>query len=96
MIADSLTRDDSVVIITEAIDSENRPVIVAVLLNGVGRLDGKHINANIMTSAYGKDNFQSFIDKTADNNAVIYWNKKKEPRLVSEPWSPILQRCNES
>ena len=81
MIADSLTRDDSIVIITEALDSNNNPVIAAVMLNGTGRLDNKFIDANIMTSAYGKDNFQSFINRIADNNAVIYWNRKKSQSL---------------
>lgn len=81
MIADSLTRGDSVVIITEAIDSESRPVIAAILLDGSGRIDGEHINANIMTSAYGKDNFQSFLNRLADSNSVIYWNEKKSQDL---------------
>ena len=81
VIADSLTRGDSVVIITEAIDSENRPVIAAILLNGKGRLDTKHISANIMTSAYGKDNFQLFLNRLVQENAIIYWDKKKSQTL---------------
>ena len=81
MIADSFTRNDSVVIITEVVDSENRPVIAAIMLNGEGRLDKQHIKANIMTSAYGRSNFQAFIDRIADENAVIYWNKKKSQDL---------------
>ena len=81
MIADSFTKNDSVVIITEAIDSQNKPVIAAILLNGSGRVDGKHINANIMTSAYGKDNFQSFLERIVDSDSVIYWNEKKSQDL---------------
>ena len=81
LMADSLTREDSIVIITEAIDSENRPVIAAIMLNGKGALDDRYIDANIMTSAYGKDNFQSFLDRIADNNAVIYWDEKKSRDL---------------
>ena len=81
IIADSLTRNDSVVIITEAIDSENRPVIAAVMLNGIGQLDNKYVNANIMTSAYGKDNFQSFLDRIVDSDSVIYWDEKKSQDL---------------
>ena len=34
-----------------------------------------------MTSAYGKDHFQSFIDKIANRNAIIYWNKNKSQEL---------------
>jgi hypothetical protein len=77
IIADSFTREDSIVIITEAVDAENKPVIAAILLNGAGRLDGKHINANIMTSAYGKDNFQTFLNRIVDSESLIYWNEKK-------------------
>lgn len=81
MLADSLSRDDSVVVITEAVDSNNRPVIAAILLDGKGRLSGKHIDANIMTSAYGKDKFQSFLNRLADNDAVFYWHQKKSQDL---------------
>lgn len=81
MIADSLTRDDSIVVITEAVDSKKRPVLAAILLDGAGRIDSKHINANIMTSAYGKDNFNSFLKRIADNDALVYWNKKKSQAL---------------
>ena len=97
MITDSLTRNDSIVIITEAVDSDNRPVIAAILLNGKGAINNKYINANIMTSAYGKDNFQSFINKIADNNAVIYWNKKKSQDLsvnLGVQFSNILTSLN--
>lgn len=81
MIADSLTRDDSVVIITEALDKEKRPVIAAIMLNGKGTLDSEYIDANIMTSAYGRNNFQNFINSIANNSAVIYWNKNKSQEL---------------
>ena len=81
MIADSLTQDDSIVIITEAVDSNNRPVIAAILLNGYGQIDKKYIRANVMTSAYGKDNFQAFLNNIANKNATIYWNEKKSKEM---------------
>lgn len=81
MIADSLTREDSVVIITEAMDSEQRPVIAAILLDGKGMIDDEFIKANIMTSAYGKDNFESFVSRIAEKDAVLYWNEKKSKDL---------------
>lgn len=77
LIADSLTRDDSIVVLTEAVDSQNRPVIAAIKLQGRGQHQNKYIDANIMTSAYGKDNIQSFLQKIADASATIYWNEKK-------------------
>lgn len=81
ILADSLTRGDSIVVITEAVDSDNRPVIAAILLDGKGRLDEKHINANIMTSAYGRSNVQSFLNRLAEEDAVFYWDKKKSQEM---------------
>lgn len=67
MIMDSISPDvnarNSIVIVTQMVDKENHPVIGAIKLNGVGRQDSKIISANILTSAYGKDNFQSFIER---------------------------------
>ena len=76
MIADSLTRDDSIVVITEAVDSK-KTVLATILLDGTGRLDSKHINANIMTSAYGKDNFNSFLKKLLTRK-----NRKSTKKLI--------------
>ena len=81
LIADSFTNDKSVVIITEAIDNQNRPVIAAILLEGRGQIENRYIKANILTSAYGKDNFQSFLNKIGAENATIYWNKEKSQSL---------------
>ncbi len=81
LIADSFTREDSVVIITEAVDSNDRPVIAAIKLNGRGNLRNRYIKANILTSAYGKDNFQDFLNRIAAENATIYWNKEKSQAL---------------
>ncbi len=85
MIMDSLTHDDSIVVLTEIVDKENRPVIAAVKMNGVGRQDGKIISANILTSVYGKDNFNSFIRKNVEEGAVLYWNKEKSQALSVNP-----------
>ncbi len=81
IVADSLTRTDSIVVITEALDSTNNPIIAAIMLNGNGRINRNYVEANILTSAYGKDNFQSFINNIAKNNAIIYWDKQKSQRL---------------
>ena len=49
MIMDSLTREDSVVVLTEIFDKENRPVIAAIKIDGIGRQNGEIISANILT-----------------------------------------------
>ncbi len=81
MIADSVTQEDSIVLITDALDEQKRPVIVSIHINGNGAIERKYLDANIITSAYGKDGIGTFIKKLADKKAVFYWNKKKSQRL---------------
>lgn len=85
MVMDSLTKEDSIVIVTETTDKENRPVIGAIKLDGVGR-DGKTIiRANILASAYGKDNFESFIRHNIEEGTVLYADKEKSQALSVNP-----------
>ncbi len=85
MIMDSLTREDSVVVLTEIFDKENRPVIAAIKIDGIGRQNGEIISANILTSVYGKDNFESFLNLNLQANTVLYWNKEKSQALSVNP-----------
>lgn len=81
MIMDSLTQADSIVVVTQTVDKENRPIIGAIKLNGVGRQNSKIISANILTSAYGKENFQSFIERNIGQGSVLYVDKEKSQAL---------------
>lgn len=81
MIADSLTRKDSIVVVTDALDSSKNPIIAAIKLNGRGEINNCYIDANILTSAYGKDNFKIFLKNIVLSNGLIYWNKEKSQRL---------------
>lgn len=90
MIMDSISPDakakNSVVIVTQMIDRENRPIIGAIRLAGRGNdLNGFEISANIMTSAYGKDNFQSFIERNIEQGSVLYVDKAKSQELFETP-----------
>lgn len=85
MVMDSLTKDDSIVVVTETIDKENRPVIGALKLDGVGRNGKTIIRANILASAYGKDNFESFIKHNIEEGTVLYADKEKSQALSVNP-----------
>ena len=84
-VMDSLTRDDSVVVLTELKDKENRPVIAAVKMNGRGYLKDIEIEANILTSVYGKDNFERFLERNVEAGTILYWNKEKSQSLSVNP-----------
>ncbi|MGI5891980.1 MAG: hypothetical protein ACOX7H_04495 [Bacillota bacterium] len=85
MIMASATKDDSAVILAEMIGEENRPVIVAVKANGYGYYNDIEIDANIMTSTYGKDGINNFIARAYKEDRVLYFNNEKSQLLRNRP-----------
>lgn len=80
MILDSKSRPDtSVVVVTEILDKLNQPVIVALELNKQTQKGREMIEANLLSSAYGKRNFQTFLENNVEN--VLYWDKQKTQNL---------------
>ena len=86
-IVESATKNDSIVVITELSDNNGNIVVVPLALDGKGRIEIddsiKNINANAMTSAYGKSNYDYNVDKQGNyydgwmkenlkNNRIIY------------------------
>lgn len=94
MVMDSLTRDDSVVIVTSAVDKENRPIIGAIKFDGFGNLNDIEIDANILTSTYGRNNFNYFIKRNVDENKILYWDKEKSQELIKTPGLQLPDNLN--
>lgn len=85
MIMDSLTREDSIVVVTSSTDSKGSPVIGAIMFDGRGNYNDVEIEANILTSVYGKDNFNSFLKRNINENNILYCNKRKSQELLETP-----------
>lgn len=85
MIMDSKRRTDSVVLVTTALNRHSDPIIAAVKFDGTGNIDDLEVEANIITSAYGKENFNNFLQESVDLGKVIYWDKEKCQELSETP-----------
>ena len=94
-IMESATKDDSIVVLTELIDKESRPVIIAIKFNGYGNYNDVEIESNVVTSGYGKDNITSFIKKNFGKNRILYWNNKKA-RTINTPELQLLNNIDNS
>lgn len=77
MVMRSRTKDDSIVVLTAELDKENRPIIAAVKLNGNGYIDDEEIEANVLTSVYGRNNFSSFLNNNVSEDRIMWWSKEK-------------------
>ena len=85
-VMDSLTRDDSIIVVTNATRNNAEPIIAAVRFNGKAFDNTIEItNANVITSVYGKEKFNNFIRNNVDNGTILYWNKEKSQDLLKIP-----------
>ena len=77
--------DQSIVVLTTLKDSRDNPVISAIRFNGRGNYNNIEISANVVTSTYGKNSINKFIDRAVHENRVLYFNKQKSQQLKQTP-----------
>lgn len=85
MVLDSVSRKDSIVVVTSEFDKEDNPVVVSVKPNGKGRYEIEEINANFITSVYSKNKFVKFFERNIEADSVLYISKEKSQTLF-ERW----------
>ena len=68
----SSTKDDSIVIITELSDKNDNIVVASIKIDGKGRINDIFIDTNVMTSAYGKSNYDSFMKRETSSGNLLY------------------------
>jgi hypothetical protein len=76
LIMHSITKQDSLVVVTGLKDKENHPVVVAL---AKGKQGESEICA--ISSAYGKTHFANWLKKFIDQNKIIACNKEKSNDL---------------
>ena len=71
-IVKSNTKDDSIVLTTYLADSNNNTIIASIKIDGKGLVNQVLIDTNVMTSAYGKDNYDKFMQDNIKNGNLLY------------------------
>lgn len=77
MVMKSRTKDDSIVVLTAELDKQKRPIIAAIKLNGYAFVGNDRIQANILTSVYGRNNFSSFLNNNIEENRIMWCSDEK-------------------
>lgn len=67
----SNTKNGSIVLITHLADKQGRTVIASIKTNGKGTVNDTRIDTNVMTSAYGRNNYDKFMQ--GNIKMVIYY-----------------------
>ena len=68
----SSTKDDSIVVVTELSDKNDNIVVASIKIDGKGTIQDIRLDTNVMTSAYGKGNYETFMKKEVNNGNLLY------------------------
>ncbi|MCC8042587.1 MAG: hypothetical protein LIO69_03620, partial [Oscillospiraceae bacterium] len=83
MIFDSISRKDSIIAVLNDVDSDNDPIVVTIQPNGKGTYELHTQDSNFVTSIYGRENFERFIQNTINADSVLFYDKQKSQELFS-------------
>ena len=82
---DSLSRNDSIVVLTSEYDKNNNPIIASIKPNGEGRYELETIESNFITSVHGRENFISQMKKAQEQDKILFCDKQKSQEMF-ERW----------
>ena len=83
IIYDSLSGDDSIVVVTDQVDRDSLPVVVSIKINGEGQYEFHVISSNYLTSTYGHEHIENILERAIAGDDVLYVNKEKTQNLES-------------
>ena len=81
MIYDSLSRNDSLVVVTSEFDVDNCPIVVSVKPNGQGKYEIEDINSNFITSIYGREGFANHFIDVINQDKLLYLDKTRSQEM---------------
>lgn len=94
IIYDSLSRNDSIIIVTSELDNEKMPIIAAIKPNGKAKYDLELVESNFVMSFHGRNNFENQINRAVEQSSLL--QQRKKPRTVQCAWATIVQGLKHS
>ena len=102
MIYDSISDDseNTVCVVTNKKDSDGLPIIIAIKANSTDNVKfldveiHKTNSSNYVASMYGKDNFSNHLERIIENDALLFANKNKTQKLLSDSELQLLTRLS--
>lgn len=85
IIMDSMSQENSVVIVSDVLDDDDAPIIMSIVANGTGVYELKNVKSNFISSYYGKDNgFEGFVERALETDNILYISKEKSQSLYRQ------------
>ncbi|MBQ9885610.1 MAG: hypothetical protein IJM37_01925 [Lachnospiraceae bacterium] len=83
IIYDSLTNEDSIVLVLNELAEDRLPIIASLTPNGSGQYQFEKLNSNYLTSVYGKENLTTVLEKADEADFILYVDKEKSQELCN-------------
>lgn len=80
-ILQSKSHQGSVIVVLDAQDRQNNPLIVPIRTDGHAFYQRKNVKANFILSVYGKRNVSAYIERSFQENGVLFLDKNKSIEL---------------
>lgn len=71
-IVHSNTNGDSIVLTTYLADKQGRTAVASIKIDGKGKVNDVIVDTNVMTSAYGRNNYERWMQDNLDNDRLLY------------------------
>lgn len=68
----SSSKEDSIVLTTDLSDKQDRTIIASIKIDGKGNVNDVRIDTNVMTSAYGRNNYDKFMQDNIKAGNLLY------------------------
>lgn len=81
MICDSPARPDAVLLVLNAVDCDDLPIIAAIRACGTGNYEFREIETNFILAVYGKDDFARYFSERITPDRVVYYNEERGREL---------------
>lgn len=78
---DSLSRDDSIVVLTSELDKDNCPIIAVLKPDGQAKYNLEIINSNFLLSVYGHENIENQLNRAMESDKLLFIDKIKSQEL---------------
>ncbi|MBR3420344.1 MAG: hypothetical protein IKG82_16855, partial [Oscillospiraceae bacterium] len=96
MIFDSISRrvngNSSIIVILGSTDNDSAPLLMSIKPNGRGKLNADTVDANFITSIYGKEHdFSDYIERIVASDSVLYCDQAKMQSLFAQIGQPVPQ-----
>lgn len=99
-ILQSSTKGDSIVIITDLVDKQDKTIIAIIKKDGTGRINDAFIDSNVLTSAYGRNNYDKFMQDNIAKGNMLYdidegIIKRSGGKLQLQPFTSINKNISQ-